>query len=50
MICRGKANVHVTVLGFDVAVGAPELLRARTVGRKLALIALSTFAERVVCS
>jgi hypothetical protein len=28
---RGKANVHVTVLGFGVAVRAPELPLGRTV-------------------
>ena len=30
------------------AVGAPELLRGRTVAQKIVLVALSNFAERVV--
>jgi len=34
-------------LGFGVAMGAPELLRGRTGARKIALLALSHFAERV---
>jgi hypothetical protein len=44
-LCRGKANVHVTVLRFGVAVGAPELLRGRTVAQKIVLVALSNFAQ-----
>ena len=40
--------MHVTVLGFDVAVGAPALLRGRT--EVDSLIAFSTFAEQVFCS
>ena len=32
--------MHVIVLGFGVAVGAPELLRGRTVAQRIVLIAL----------
>jgi len=37
-------------LGFGVAVGAPDLLRGRTVARNIALLALSKFEERGVGS
>jgi hypothetical protein len=33
--------MHVTVLRFGVAVGAPELLRGRTVAQKIVLVAVS---------
>ena len=37
-------------LGFGVAMGAPELLRGRTVAQNMELLVLSNFAERVVGS
>ena len=49
-VVEKRTAVHVTVLGFGVAVGAPELLRGRTGARNIALLGLSNFAERGVGS
>ena len=48
-VVENRTAVHVTVLGYGVAVGAPELLRGRTGARNIALLGLSNFAERDVC-